>query len=301
MGNNQSSSNRPPNQSYAPPPPATTSSHSHHHRSSHHQAQQLLSPGQGQPQQTCTNTPTRREPRRRESVHALPWIKATAAPPSESLASATGESTTGQHRISQQQQPQHSQQLPSHQRSRTVNVDLTTTQLTAEAKMGNEESRMRVEENADQTWFTPSKPVPVPTTSGDETNKGEVGTPFEPAAPPRDLNRIPPSQINRPPRLPLPIGEEDYTPGSPIISPAEITAALNLDTLEAGLPRRSSILSSTTADDDETLDDPTGYGLDAGVNKAAVPTLVEWKQNGEKVYVTGTFAGWNKKFRLQKK
>ncbi|KAI9782023.1 MAG: hypothetical protein M1816_002132 [Peltula sp. TS41687] len=298
MGNNQSSSasTKPPNpQSYPPPPP-----HSHQHRHSNHQAQQSLSPAHSQahqPSTATTNAPARREPKRRESIHALPWVKATAAPPSESLASATGESSIGQHRTGQQSQ--HSQQLSSRQRSRTINVDQNSTQLTAEAKMGNEESRLRGEESTDQRWFTPSKPVPVPM-SGDEMSKQEFGTPFEPAAPPRDHNRIQPSQINRPPRLPLPIGEEDYTPGSPIISPADITAALNLDPLEAGVPRRSSILSSTTADDDEPLDDPTGYGLDPAVNKAAVPTLVEWKQKGEKVYVTGTFAGWNKKFRLQK-
>lgn len=119
-------------------------------------------------------------------------------------------------------------------------------------------------------------------------------------APPPDLDHIPPSQTQRPPRLPLPIEEEVYTPGSPIISPADITSALNQDPLEAGLPRRSSLLSSTTADDDDVGDELQAYGVDPGV-KRAVPTLVEWKGQGDKVYVTGTFAGWNKKFRLHRK
>lgn len=182
--------------------------------------------------------------------------------------------------------------------------------------MGNEESRMRVRENVDQQPFSPSEPIPVPMpVAADETNNVKrpdqaavEPAPPAPAPPPppssaqaRDLNRLPPSQINRPPRLPLPIGEEVYTPGSPIISPADITSALIQDPLEAGLPRRSSILSSTTADDEENLDDLQSFGLDGGVKEAAVPTLIEWKQKGEKVYVTGTFAGWNRKFRLQKK
>jgi hypothetical protein len=29
--------------------------------------------------------------------------------------------------------------------------------------------------------------------------------------------------------------------------------------------------------------------------------VIEWKQGGKKVYVTGTFAGWNKKYRLNRR
>jgi hypothetical protein len=29
--------------------------------------------------------------------------------------------------------------------------------------------------------------------------------------------------------------------------------------------------------------------------------LLEWREGGEKVYVTGTFAGWGKKIRLHHK
>lgn len=123
----------------------------------------------------------------------------------------------------------------------------------------------------------------------------------EPSGPPLNPYYTPSSQLQRPPRLPLPIGEEVFSPGSPIIGPTDLNndAELNFDDLESTIPRKSSTLSSTTADDDELGDELQPYEVD-GVVKT-VPTLIEWKQSGEKVYVTGTFAGWNRKFRLHKR
>ena len=58
------------------------------------------------------------------------------------------------------------------------------------------------------------------------------------------------------------------------------------------------MLSSTTADEDDVADD--NFDTEGGL-QPTVPTIIEWLGPGEKVYVTGTFAGWNKKFRLHKK
>ena len=187
--------------------------------------------------------------------------------------------------------------------------------------MGNQGSRARPE-HAEPKPFTPSKPVPVPARNSSSSNSSSSGAGVRDpnakdvagagaakhesswarsgAPPPPDRDYVPPPQAHRPPRLPLPIEEEVYTPGSPIISPADITLALNQDQLETGLPRRSSLLSSTTADDEEAGNELQPYDADPGV-KRAVPTLVEWKGRGDKVYVTGTFAGWNKKYRLHRK
>ena len=90
--------------------------------------------------------------------------------------------------------------------------------------------------------------------------------------------------------MPLPIEENVHTPGSPIISPADLK--------EADLPRPTSVLSSATAEEDEYEEEyqPPGVG-----DVATVPTLIEWEGPGERVYVTGTFAGWNRKFRLHRK
>ncbi|UPX12460.1 galactose metabolism- protein [Ascochyta rabiei] len=54
------------------------------------------------------------------------------------------------------------------------------------------------------------------------------------------------------------------------------------------------MLSSTTVDDDDLGEEfklPTPGG-------PTVPTLIEWEGAGDRVYVTGTFAGWNRKYRL---
>lgn len=109
---------------------------------------------------------------------------------------------------------------------------------------------------------------------------------------------VPSSHFSRPPRLPLPIEEEVHTPGSPIISPTDLPVeSLDHGEVEGTLPRRTSMLSSTTADDDDLGEEfkvPTP-------GRPTVPTLIEWEGSGERVYVTGTFAGWNRKYRLHNK
>jgi hypothetical protein len=112
----------------------------------------------------------------------------------------------------------------------------------------------------------------------------------------------PSSQFSRPPRLPLPIQEELHTPGSPIVGPVAGLAPIEgldpapIDTPEAAesIPRRGSVMSSTTADEEE--EDPSGLIQEGGL--PAVSTIIEWREKGEKVYVTGTFAAWDKKYRL---
>ncbi|EWC45062.1 hypothetical protein DRE_06201 [Drechslerella stenobrocha 248] len=57
--------------------------------------------------------------------------------------------------------------------------------------------------------------------------------------------------------------------------------------------RRNSFGSATTVDtvelDEMNIDDTK-----------AIPTTIEWTEGGKKVYVTGTFSGWKKKFRLSR-
>jgi hypothetical protein len=57
------------------------------------------------------------------------------------------------------------------------------------------------------------------------------------------------------------------------------------------LKRKSSMASNSTVEEDE---------LDLNETKT-VPTVVTWPHGGTKVYVTGTFAGWRKKYRLTKR
>ncbi|KAI9797511.1 MAG: hypothetical protein M1833_005422 [Piccolia ochrophora] len=236
------------------------------------------------PASAASTTPTRREPRRRESIQTLPSGKATAAPPSASLESATAHSTS-QHRLPS---------THSRPRSRTIESAQPTEQA-GDVKMGNEQSQQQ--DSTEPVIIKPSRPVNVPTAS--DGGVKQERSPIEPSAPPSDLHHIPPSQTQRPPRLPLPIGEEVLSPGSPIISPADVASALDHDSIAGVIPRRNSVLSSTTIDDDELGDEDHAYTVEGEVRKT-IPTVIEWKQGGDKVYVTGTFAGWNKKYRLHR-
>lgn len=98
--------------------------------------------------------------------------------------------------------------------------------------------------------------------------------------------------MTRPPRLPLPIEEEVHTPGSPILGPDESLTDIELGESSDGLTRKSSAVSATTVDEDE------GEELRVDKTRPVVPTKIEWKLGGERVYVTGTIFQWNRKQRL---
>lgn len=161
-----------------------------------------------------------------------------------------------------------------------------------EVEGGNSrDSKPQVQENA------PTVPVQVPGSSkGDRVPK--MTSYIHPSSPSRHSLLVPPTNFQFPPRLPLPIQEEVYTPGSPIISPADLQSDLHDEELEGQIPRRTSLLSHTTLDDEDVDYEALGY---EGAKGKTVPTTVEWKQAGERVYVTGTFAGWSRKYRMHRK
>jgi len=69
--------------------------------------------------------------------------------------------------------------------------------------------------------------------------------------------------------------------------------------VEGDIPRPVSVLSSNTAEEEEAGNDL--HPNDVDVVGPLVDTLFEWKLDGDHVYVTGTFAGWNRKYRLHRK
>lgn len=236
----------------------------------HRDRDPISSPGQ--------HHPSRREPRRRDSIQALSSGKATAAPPSESHASATAHHTHS-HRTQ-----------PGHVRQRSKTID-GQQQLTGHsAKMGQEQSKAQEERLAKDKPYNYNRPLPVPASAHSD----------ESSSIPSESYYASHALTQRPPRLPLPIEEELHTPGSPIISPSDLSSALDHDTVEGALPRKSSLLSSTTIGDDEdedTFQQPSDP--EPPVTKT-IPTYISWKKGGNKVYVTGTFARWDRKFRLHK-
>jgi len=161
--------------------------------------------------------------------------------------------------------------------------------------MGNKESKPAFERSPHRV--SEPKPIEKPADST-ATAATTGGLPL-----PEDDYSLPPASysFSRPPRLPLPIEEEVYTPGSPVITPLDIPSEVEPIEGDGALDksgRQTSMLSSTTADDDELPDDivfqdSAGQGL--------VPTLIEWRQGGDRVYVTGTFVDWDKKVRLHRK
>jgi len=109
-----------------------------------------------------------------------------------------------------------------------------------------------------------------------------------------------PNSFSRPPRLPMAIEEEDVTPGSPIMSPTgdqEIDPIEQEQLQEEG--RRGSVISSNV-DDEEEPDEFQGYMPDSDANTVKVPTVIEYRNASphDRIYVTGTFTDWQRKFRL---
>lgn len=247
-------------------------------------------------------------PRRRESIQALS-AKASAAPPSASLAQTIAT-------------PAINSNSSTSAVTKQLRIAHDTLTSASQEKMGNEQSRHKGHHPRDprdhhttstsskgKTAAASEKPSPSPQTKpvdvpalpredttasrAEQASSSSLG-PLSPSQASQDY--IPPSQYSRPPRLPLPIEEEVHTPGSPIISPADLTSPIDIGEVDGVLPRPTSVLSSTTAEEDDLGDEFQGPQ-----NVPTVPTLIEWEAPGERVYVTGTFAGWNRKYRLHRK
>jgi len=277
-------------------PPAASSSSSHGQPSSH---------------QSAAKT-GHTQPRRKESIHRLSGtasVKASASLesaiarlPSSSSTSQTSavDSLRSQGRAQQPPSPAHPQaainQAAPPPEARTPKLRAADSQHTdIFNRMGNKESKPTLERSPHQA----TEPKPIEKTADTTASTAHVsGLPL-----PEDDYSLPPASysFSRPPRLPLPIEEELYTPGSPVILPQDLPSEIEPiegdDSLDKS-GRQTSMLSSTTADDDEIPDDivfqdSAGQGL--------VPTLIEWRQGGDRVYVTGTFVDWDKKVRLHRK
>lgn len=111
------------------------------------------------------------------------------------------------------------------------------------------------------------------------------------------------AHLQRPPRLPLPIGDATATPGSPVLGPEDSHIGGEPGAQDAFMDERPegepTNFGSVPVDEDEGAEDLQPY-TPSGVGKP-VPTVIEWASHGDKVYVTGTFVNWEKKFRLHRR
>jgi hypothetical protein len=324
MGNQQSSHSRATTPTSNPQSPSsvTTASHAQKERPSHPHLPHIPH--------------LHHAARRRESIPALSTVKSQAAPPSASFTNAESHPTS----TAARPQSRGRSQTVAIAASAAIAHNLRAAQDSYKAAaphdtMGNEQSKGPKDKGhtaRDSTSTTPptlppatstpekvsaqphtepapapahtpspqTRPVDVPAVLRDErpsSRQNDPASSIDPADASQPEYVVSPSHFSRPPRLPLPIEEETHVPGSPILS-SENYSPIDPDEVEGTLPRHASIISNTTNADDEDLGDEF---KGPNTQRPTVPTLIEWEGEGERVYATGTFAGWNRKYRLHKK
>ncbi|KAH8725980.1 hypothetical protein GQ44DRAFT_706234 [Phaeosphaeriaceae sp. PMI808] len=334
MGNQQSSQSRsttptaPSNpQSLSSSSVTTPASHAHRQRPSHHLPHVHVH-GHGH------GPPFHHTARRRESIPTLSTAKSQAAPPSASFEHAESShypTSIRPRSHGRAQSVANSAAIANNLRATQDSYSFRPSSQSHDFTMGNEQSKGQAKDKAKyvtppNTTSTPtpppleqkaqptpppqqrqqqptpplqSLPVHVPGSSRDITPPSHAIDAIDPVSASQQEYIIPASQFSRPPRLPLPIEEETHLPGSPILASQDYSnEAIYHDELGGPLPRPISIsmLSDKTMDEDDLGEEFKG----PSTGRPTVPTLLEWEGEGERVYVTGTFAGWNKKYRLHK-
>lgn len=236
---------------------------------------------------------------RRQSIQVIPTRgRSSPANPSASNASASAETTKTAHLESPQLEHYPNASPDAHKSS----------------KLGRSGSRREKREETAQDV----KPQPVPQQPAVPMNVPVAKSKpvdFDHNAYEKDFDKhdyedrryVPSSQLRPPPRLPLPIVDADIPiPESPSLDPVDtgiadvpsIGPAASLGSVGLSLRRRSSMVSQTTLDDDEDIGDELPP---VDPTRGTVPTTIEWNHSGHRVYVTGTFANWEKKFRMHHK
>jgi hypothetical protein len=239
---------------------------------------------------------------RRDNRNPIPLQnQRVAAPPEPSLIQA--QATAVQPPSSSSSSSAASRPKPLHPRplgaSAAASGYSTASSSTTAASSTSSAKPVEVKQGKPGPCHAPAKPVAVPNSHNSPSSPRSPRSPrsddgYEPAVMPHSsLQDV--SYLTRPPRLPLPIEEEVHTPGSPIITPADVTEPLDdvegLDS--AGLAHPTSNLSDTSALEEEDTEE-----LLVDKTRPTVPTRLEWRHGGDKVYVTGTIFQWNRKTRL---
>ena len=241
---------------------------------------------------------------RRQSIQTLPISKGRASPsnPSASNANATAQTARSGHL-----------DTPALQHYLHTSPEASKTSGTLGRSRSTREKRDEFspidKSPLRQPLAVPPTPAPINVPAAKSKHDDFDGTAFSKDFREEDYEErryVPSSQL-RPPRLPLPIADAVIPiPESPSLDPVDKGTA-DVPTMhdDAGLAaepphlrRRSSMVSQTTIDDDEDVGDELPP-IDP--TQQTVPHTIEWNQSGNRVYVTGTFANWEKKFRMHHK
>lgn len=151
----------------------------------------------------------------------------------------------------------------------------------------------------------PSKAVQVPVPSNQAFHGYRNDFGISPSGPPASSYY---GFLQRPPWLPLPIGDATTAPGSPIL-PAVSDTDTRVPPIDDTTLTLDERVAEGLAEDEELEADPAaaavaGTGTAGATGNAvdtAVSTAIEWRGRGDNVFVTGTFANWERKFRLRQR
>lgn len=237
--------------------------------------------GEAPPDHIPPHAPGDRRVVRRPSLNAIPTQKAVAADPSATRETAAGHPAAYQSTAQQRLQSRNAGDTPAGRPVRPERPD---------------DRRSEYSQGKDIPSRDTSNPVQVPVSR----QSAERDT-MAPSAPPMNSYYSASQHLQRPPRLPLPIGDANTIPGSPIMGPEDshIQSMPTDRVMDNHLGSETTDRSSTTIEGDEGGDELQPYSA-SGIGKA-VPTVIDWNAPGQKVYVTGTFVNWEKKFKLHRR
>ncbi|EKV12275.1 Snf1 kinase complex beta-subunit Gal83, putative [Penicillium digitatum] len=236
--------------------------------------------GDTHPAHARHNSTSDRKVARRSSLNAISTPKATAADPSATKETAAGHSAGYQGSVQERLQ---SRNAPETSLKNIERAPPRDARLVEPSPVKDIPSRDH------------SNPVQVP------VSRHVPGRdPVAPSAPLLNSYYSASAHLQHPPRLPLPIGDANTTPGSPVLGPEDShIQSLPADRLlDEQMDRNTLAAGHTTTEEEELLDELQPYTT-SGMGKA-IPVVIEWTAPAQKVYVTGTFVNWEKKFRLHR-
>lgn len=237
--------------------------------------------GDAPPVRTAPSSSADRKVARRSSLNAISNSKATAADPSATKETAAGHPATYQGSVQERLQ---SRNVPDNS---PKNIEKPISRDTGSAEPS---------QSKDIPIRDHSNPVQVPI-----SRHAPGRDPVAPSAPPLNSYYSASAHLQRPPRLPLPIGDANTTPGSPLAGPEDshIQSLPADQVLDQQMNQNTAAAGQISIDEEELLDELQPYTI-SGAGKA-VPVVIEWTAPAQKVYVTGTFVNWEKKFRLSRR
>jgi hypothetical protein len=241
--------------------------------------------------------PTRTKSKRGESGPGRFEPKSTTAAPATSLESATGQSANSARSSISQPRGRSSTQT-----STTQAIPIPSKDASKRTTSGSAQAQPRLNTSATPNRSTSPSQRTLPSLTPISTNV--PGEKLAATTTPEGLTTpesyyLPQPQFSRPPRGPLPIEEEVHDPGSPIPVADDEQPEPVPQGIEEGIFEQVTALMD---DDAGSIGEPEDlFGATGIEGLAKIPTVLEWKGAGTKIFVTGSFAKWDKKYKLHRK